>query len=79
MPKPIRVPTPKIAHVSVTPVGGGFKVQHMMHPAPAKTFVFADPKKMMQHLNKIQSSQWREPGRNEAIPITHDLDLGPTS
>jgi hypothetical protein len=80
MPKPIRIATPKIAAVKVSRIPtGGLKVQHVMHQAPTKTFVFQNPQKALTHLNRIQSSEWREPDRNEAPAITRDLNLGPTS
>lgn len=76
MPKPVKVPVPKIASVHVAKVGGGFKVQHnMTHGPQPKPFVFSDPNKMLSHLKRIQASQWREPGRNEAAGIDKVLDL----
>ncbi len=75
---------PKIASVHVARVpgangaGAGFKVSHVMDRAPTQTFAFQDPKKMMLHLGRIQSSQWRNPDRNEAHSVTRDMDIGPT-
>ncbi len=80
MPKAIKMPAaPKIAHVSITkPNGGGLIVQHHMTHGPKPVpFVFADPNKALQHLKKIQASQWRQPDQNVGGKVTHDLGLGP--
>ena len=78
MPKPIKIPAPKIATIHVAKVGNKFKVQHYMTHGPKPVpFVFSDPNKMLQHLRRIQTSQWRQPERNEAAKVTHDLNVGP--
>ena len=76
MPKPIKLP--KIASVHITPFkGGGFGVQHHMTSGPKpKPFVFSDPHKMLTHLKRTVASEWREPARDEAQPITKDLNIG---
>jgi hypothetical protein len=80
LPKPIKVRPPKIAQVNIHPIGGGFKVSHeMTHGPKVQPWVFQDPKKMGQHLSKIENSAWREPDRNEGPAVTHDLNLGPPS
>jgi hypothetical protein len=77
LPKPIKVSAPKIASVHIAKQGGQFQVHHVMTQAPHfKKFTFADPAKMMSHLKRIQSSQWREPDRNEGPAIAKTLDLG---
>ena len=76
----IKMPAaPKIAAVHMAKVGGGFHVQHVMHGAPTKHFVFQDPAKAMQHLRKIQANQWKTPDSNPAIAMDRTMDLGPTS
>lgn len=76
MPKPIRTSAPKIASVHVARVGGGFHVQHNMTGGAApKQYVFQDPKKMLQHINKIGSNAWREPGHNDGPAMTRTMDL----
>jgi hypothetical protein len=80
MPKPIKVSAPKIASVHIAKLSNGFAVQHHMTSGPKPVpFVFADPKKALTHLRRIQNSQWRMPDKNEAGAITHDLDLGPVA
>lgn len=76
-PKPISTP-PKIQAIRITPVSNGLKVSHVMHNAPAKHFVFADPMKMAQHLRRIENHEWMRPGQNPAGRVTHVLDLGET-
>jgi hypothetical protein len=76
MPKPIKLGKPKIASVHIQRIGGGFKVQHNMTHGPRPVpFVFSDPGKMVSHLKRIQSSQWRQPDRNEAHQIVKTLDI----
>jgi hypothetical protein len=47
----------------------------MTHGPRPRPFVFSDPAKMTSHLKRIQSSEWRQPDRNEANAITHTLDI----
>lgn len=83
MPKPIKAAAPvkapagpKIASVHVSKKNGGIIVQHHMTSGPRpKPFVFQDPGKAVQHLKRIQSSQWRQPDRNEATAVDRTLDL----
>ena len=76
MPKPMHVSAPKIAHVSVAKINNGVTVQHHMTAGPQpKPFVFDDPRKAMQHIRRIQSSQWREPDRNPATAMNRSLDI----
>ena len=76
MPRMVKAPTPKIAHVSVAKVNGGFTVQHHMTHGPKPVpFVFSDPRKMLTHIKRIQASQWREPERNEAPKVDRTLNI----
>ena len=80
---PFKMPgaaAPKIRAVSIKPIGGGFHVQHHMSGVrtPTKSFVFANPKKMVQHLKRIQDTEWMKPMQDPAGRIVHVLDLGET-
>ena len=76
--KPVKLPAPKIAAVSVKKLPGAFAVQHhMTHGSQPQPFVFTDPSKIISHLARIQRSEWREPGKDPAGAITRDLNLGP--
>jgi hypothetical protein len=72
---------PKLAMVSVRPgknsIGGfGASVTHHMTNGGKKSFVFTDPMKFGQHLARLGRSQWRQPGKNEAAAVVHQLDMG---
>lgn len=80
MPKPIKAPAPRIAGISISKIGGGFKVEHQMtHGPKIHPFVYQDPAKMMQHLARVQKSQWREPDRNYGTALDKTLNLEPGS
>jgi hypothetical protein len=70
---------PKIRQVKITPVGGGFHVQHAMSGnTPDRSFVFANPAKMVTHLRRIENTEWMKPMQDPAGRIVHDLNIGET-
>jgi hypothetical protein len=76
MPKPVKLSPPKISSVHMQKVGNGFKVaHHMTHGPSPQHYVFQDPRKALQHINRISANQWRTPGQNPATGIEKSLNI----
>lgn len=78
--KPFALPAsgpPKIRAVKITPQGDkSLHVAHMLKGGGTKTFSFASPQLMGQHLKRIEKNAWLKPMQDNAPRIVKTLDLG---
>jgi hypothetical protein len=76
-PKRVKPTTPKLRGITISPAKNGAVVSHEFHGARPKQFVFHDPAKMTQHLNRALRTEWLHPNvQTEAAKIDRDIDVG---
>jgi hypothetical protein len=74
-PKPVGAP--KIRQVHLIPAdNGAMRAVHHLSTGKTKSFVFQNPKLMVQHLKRIEANEWLKPMQDPARRITSTLDIG---